>query len=411
MKIRILYFTAETYPTFRVDVNVLFGKFLPQYGVQADIVAGKTPGSDEGGSWGGGEAYLCGVTSGSAKKRINTFLHSIKYLIKADTKQYQAIQIRDMPLLATIGLLVARFKGLKFFYWMSYPIPDGQIILAQNRGLSAGVMKFLFPWISGRLGCFLLYRIVLPKADHAFVQSDRMKEDLVQRGIDPEKMTPVPMGVDIEALQNLNITPVNDERLSGKRVLAYLGTFEHTRRIDILFEMLAIIKRQIPNVLLLLVGDTNDEGQRKRLKTKADEAGINDHLIWTGWLPMQKAWSYVRSAEIGLSPFPRSNLLDSASPTKVPEYLALGVPVVCNDNPDQEQIIGETGAGVCVPYTAEEFANAVIKMLNMDKNIRNDIVIKGKDYVNRYRNYKVIGNALADCYKNLLINDGHYRND
>jgi glycosyltransferase involved in cell wall biosynthesis len=403
MKIRILYLTAETFPTFRVDVSVLFGKFLPQYGIQTDIVAGKTPGSEEADSWGGGETYLCDVSGGSAKKRINTFLHSIKCLFKTNAKQYQAIQVRDMPLLATIGLLVSRFKGLKFFYWMSYPIPDGQIILARNRGLSAGIMKFLFPWVSGRLGCFLLYRIVLPKADHTFVQSDRMKEDLVQRGIDPARMTPVPMGVDIEALQNLNLTPVNDERLVGKRVLVYLGTFEHTRRIDILFEMLAIIKRQIPNVLLVLVGDTNDEVQRKWLKMKADEAGINDHLIWTGWLPMYQAWSYVQSAEIGLSPFPRSYLLDSASPTKVPEYLALGVPVVCNDNPDQEHIISETGAGICITYTAEEFASAVIKLLNVDKNKRHDMVMKGRDYMSRYRNYRIIGRTVADCYKNMLL--------
>ena len=95
-------------------------------------------------------------------------------------------------------------------------------------------------------------------------------------------------------------------------------------------------------------------------------------------------------------------LLDSASPTKVPEYLALGVPVVCNDNPDQERVINESGAGICVPYSAEDFASAVIKMLCLDKSERNEMGIKGKDYVSRYRDYRIIGNDVANSYRSLL---------
>ena len=56
---------------------------------------------------------------------------------------------------------------------------------------------------------------------------------------------------------------------------------------------------------------------------QAKAAGVADHVLWTGWLPMGEGWRYVRAAEVGLSPFPRGFLLDSASPTKVPEYLAL----------------------------------------------------------------------------------------
>ena len=234
MNIRLLFLTAETYPTFRVDVNVLFGKILPQYGIQSDIVTGKTPGETNAEVWRGGEAYLCDVSTSSSKKHIQTFLHGIKHLLKADKTRYQVIQVRDMPLLATFGLIVARLKGLKFFYWMSYPMPEGQILLARNRGLSEGLIKFIFPWLSGRVGRFLLNQIVLPKADHIFVQSNQMKEDLVKQGIHPQKMTPVPMGVDTETLQDIEVRPTDDSRLNGKRVLVYLGILEYARKINIL---------------------------------------------------------------------------------------------------------------------------------------------------------------------------------
>lgn len=402
MNIRLLFLTEETYPTFRVDVNVLFGKVLPQHGIQSDLVTGKTPGEANAKAWGGGEAFLCNVSTSSSKKHIQTFLHGIKHLLKTNTTRYQAIQVRDMPLLATFGLIVARLKGLKFFYWISYPMPEAQILLAGDRGLSEGLIKFLFPWLSGRVGRFLLYQIVLPKADHIFVQSDQMKADLVKRGIHPQKMTPVPMGVDTEALQNTDIRPTDDSRLEGKRVLVYLGILEYARKINILFEALAIVKQQIPNVLLVLVGDTYHDADREWLKTKADEAGVNDQLVWTGWLPMHEGWRYVRAAELGLSPIPRGFLLDCGSPTKVPEYLALAVPVVCNDNPDQEQVIKDSGAGLCVPYSAEDFANAIIKMLSLDKAERNKMQIQGKEYVNHFRSYRKIGDDVAYTYKHLL---------
>lgn len=400
MNINLLYLTPDI---FRADVNVLFGKILPRHNIQSDIVAGKTRETPDAFVWGGGEAYLCGVSGGAAQKHIKFFLHGIKHLFKADAMRYQAIQVRDMPLLAAIGLLVARFKGLKFIYWMSYPMPDGQILLARERGLSAGLMKFLFPWVRGRVGYVLLYHFVLSKANHVFVQSDQMKKDLVKRGVCPERMTPVPMGVDLETLENHDVRPTDDKHLSGKRVLVYLGTQDRPRRIEILFEMLAIVKYQFPNVLLVLVGDTHDEVHRRWLKMKAGEAGVNDHLLWTGWLPMSEGWCYVRTAEIGLSPFPRGYLLDSASPTKVPEYLALGVPVVCNDNPDQEQVIRQSEAGLCVTYSTEDFANAVIKMLCMTKSERNQMGVKGKEYVNHHRDYRLIGCNVAAVYESLLL--------
>jgi glycosyltransferase involved in cell wall biosynthesis len=412
MNIRILFLIPETYPTFRVDVSILFGKYLPLHGIYSDLVAGKSQSYSEVAVWGGGDTYLCDISDGTAKKYINTFIHSVKYLIKADRVKYQAIQVRDMPFLATIAMLVSKLKGIPFFYWMSYPKPEGNILLAHHRRLSEGVIKYLFPLIRGYIGKFLLYRLILPKADHIFVQSDQMKKNLNKYGIGNEKMTSVPMGVDMEALQENKILPSDDLRLVGKRVLVYLGTLDGPRRVETLFEMLSIIKLQFPTVMLVMVGDDLDsEVQRKWLKIRASEIGINDHLIWAGWLPRLDAWRYVRSAEIGLSPIPRGYLLDCSSPTKLPEYLALGLPVICNDNPDQEQVIRQTSAGFCVKYTAEEFASSVIKMLSLDKNKRSKMIRNGKDYVSQYRDYYQISSTVAGSYKKVLLNNSDCQND
>lgn len=283
-------------------------------------------------------------------------------------------------------------------------MPEGQIQLARERGLSGGFMKFLFPWVSGRIGRFLLYQIVLPYSDHVFVQSDRMKQDMIERGIAADKMTPVPMGVDLEAMRAEHIARSEDPRLIGRRVLAYLGTLERPRRIEILFDTLAEVRRVIPEAMLLLVGDTQDKVHRTWLQKQACRAGVAEHVVWTGWLDTRVGWGYVKSAEVGLSPFPRGFLLDSASPTKVPEYLALGVPVVCNDNPDQKALIEASGCGLCVPYTAQAFAGAVISILtNQEAQATDDaMAAKAREFIASRRSYARISTALSSVYVDLL---------
>lgn len=44
MFLKILQFVPETLPTFRADVSVLFGKYLPRHQVLCDVVGKASPG-------------------------------------------------------------------------------------------------------------------------------------------------------------------------------------------------------------------------------------------------------------------------------------------------------------------------------------------------------------------------------
>ncbi|MFM9913833.1 MAG: glycosyltransferase [Methylophilaceae bacterium] len=394
----LLFFTAEQWPTFRPDVVALFGKYLPRCGVSCDLVTERDVSTtvQPDMPWGAGRALLCTVPQNRAGQYLVKFWHNMRILLTVRASNYDAIQVRDMTVTALIALLVARIKGLRFFYWLSYPQSEGQIDRARTRGIKAGI-KFWFPLIQGTFGKWLLYRIVLPRADHIFVQSQQMQLDVARHGIAMSRMTPVPMGVDRELAQSDEIQPARDDRLAGKRTVVYLGTLDRLRQIEVLFQMLAIVKQQIPNILLVLVGDTEDAAHREWLKQEAVRLGAGDHVLWTGWLSATKAWSYVRAAEIGLSPIPRGYLLDMGSPTKAVEYMALGLPVVVNDNPDQAQVIAESGGGLCVPFQAQAFADGVMQLLNAPE-LMAQMGAKGRDYVARIRGYESIASSVAQAY-------------
>jgi len=393
---RILYVVAETWPTHRVDVSTLFGQELPKLGVCSDLIAGSV--DHPAAEWGGGCANLATLKGGMARQYLRSFWHILMALLRADWDIYDAVQVRDLPLPATVALLLARVHRKPFVYWMSYPMPEGQIQLAAERGMDAGVVRFLFPWIRGRVGRFLLYRVVLPRAHHIFVQSEFMKQDLIDKGIPSSRMTPVPMGVDMERIAPAPVDEIIQRRLRDRRVLLYLGQLDRARRVEKLFEMLTAVRRRVPSAVLLMVGDTDDVSQQQRLRRLAEEAGVGDHVIWTGWVPIEEAWGYVALSDIGLSPIPRGALLDCSSPTKIVEYLALGLIVVCNDNPVQAAIMAATGAGRCVAYHAEAFSDAVVELLDMPIHERGQLIRAGQEWVLNNRDYQKIAATVAHAY-------------
>ena len=400
MSVKLLFIVDEDIPTFRSDISVLFGKYMSQNCVNVDIIAGRNRFTKELDEWESGKKFLYRKYKNKIVMHFIAFSQIVAKLIFLDFNRYAAIQVRNMPLPATISLIIARIRKKKFYFWMSYPTSEGHIQRSYHKNRnSEGFFKFFLPWIRGNLGKLLLYKIVFPYSDHIFVQSDKMKKDMVMAGFPSYKLTSIPMGIDI--LEN-DILPIEDIRLKDYRVLVYLGTIDPVRKIEILFKMLAIIKNTIPNIMLLIVGDTHDKYHLDWLHEQSIYHGVNNNIQWNGWLPQQKALRYVKASEVGLSPFPRCNILDSASPTKILEYIAMGIPVVCNDNPDQSIIMDKAKAGFCVPYTAKNFAEAVLKILLQDGiKIKKEIDTIGKNFLSSTRSYEKIAKKLGDIYHHI----------
>ncbi|AAU90612.1 MULTISPECIES: glycosyltransferase family 4 protein [Methylococcus] len=397
MNIRLLYLTREPFPTFRVDVATLFGRYLPRFGVYSDIVAVR---EGDGGecAWEAGRAFtrLARGRGGRIRARLMLALDLFR-LVRAD---HAAVQVRDRIFGALLGLWAARLRGKPFYYWMSFPFPDYWLERGSPdpSGLAGPGRRLLFR-LRGRLSSWLLYRLVLPAADHVFVQSDAMRTMLESHGLPAARMTPVPMGATIpERIED--IPPVDDPRLAGRRVVVYLGALERARRSEVMIEAMAGVRREFPQALLVFVGDAEDPGERLWFDALVRELGLQDHVLFTGWLPAEQARRYLRTAEIGLSPCARTPSLEVASPTKVIEYMAWGVPVVANDLPDQAYLIGETGGGLCVPLTPEGFAAGILQLLR-DPAAARRMGEAGRRAIPGLRSYEVIARSLAEKYRQL----------
>jgi len=102
---------------------------------------------------------------------------------------------------------------------------------------------------------------------------------------------------------------------------------------------------------------------------------------------------YVQDADVCVSPFYPTPVLNSTSPTKLVEYMAMGKAVVANTHPEQKLLIDQSGCGYCVPYDEDAFADAIVKLLRAPEMAR-AMGERGRRYVIEHRSYGVIANNV-----------------
>ncbi len=394
---RMLYLVGEPGGAERVDVADLFAMRLAAQGLLIDYVIFDTAPSGfwVARPWHGATAFSIGrsARAGLAGKIINKLIElaaDLRTFWQALTGPYDIIQIRDKFVVGVLGLLAARLSGKRFTYWLSYPYAECRIVDGE-----AGHTQF--PALSiagGRVAKWLLYKVIMPNADHVFVQSRQMLEDVHAEGVARELMTPVPMAVS-EAL--LEQPPVAVE----PQTVLYLGTMVRVRRLDTLVRAFARVHERHPDARLIMVGDGPDPADREFLEAVTAELGLVDVVEYTGMGPMQEAHARVARAAVCVSPFYPTPILLSTSPTKISEYMALGRPVVANAHPEQSVILAESGAGICVEWSEEAFADAINRLLD-DPAAAEAMGSKGRDWVRRNRIYPVVAEPVAREYERLL---------
>lgn len=394
----IHYSIDDNFPPFRVDVAELFGREIPAAGHRLSWMMRRGREVDAAtAEFMGHQVTLPGMSSrgpfGGVRNRIHFLWADFKAQVVAVRRGADLIQVRDKYISALFGLMLARMSGRAFIYWCSYPFPEHY--LERSRGEHG--LKKLYSWLHGRIGESMLYRFIMPRADHVFVQSDQMLLDLKAYGVPESKMTPVPMGVSRDMLDWASAFI----RTPKLRQICYVGTLASVRRLGILIDAFAIVHRRFPEARLLIVGDGDVPQERQELEARASDAGLSHAVEFTGFIPMQKAWEIAANSAVCVSPIYPTTVLAAGSPTKLVEYMALGRPFVCNDHPEQSEITRQTGAGLCVEWGAKAFADGICWLFDHPDEAE-AMAARGPAWVSVHRSYERIANIVLERYRSLF---------
>ncbi|MGE0114249.1 MAG: glycosyltransferase family 4 protein [Steroidobacteraceae bacterium] len=402
--VHMLIVSADTYPATRVDVTVLFGEQLAGRGHKIDWLLQSEQRCDKSYAtgWGNGTVWVGATDLGDSlfhrvRKHLLGIAHDLSLFSTLRSGNYDLIEVKDKFISGVFAAIAARWYGKRFVYWLSYPFPEEYLYRAQD---PAERYARLYR-IRGLVFKFILYKLLLPGADHVFVQSEQMRRDIAAEGIPIDKMTAVPMGIRSDKITNAFAGQQRSVIPFGERCFLYLGTLAKVRRMDFLIRVLADVHKQAPDVKLYLVGKGNHPSDEQILVDEAKRLNVLSSVVFVGQLPQSEALRYVQDADVCVSPFFPTPVLNSTSPTKLVEYMAMGKAVVANDHPEQRLVIEQSGGGYCVPYQEDAFSAAIVKLLNAPDTAR-AMGERGRQYVLEHRSYEKIADTVEDALLRII---------
>lgn len=393
-----LFVSSDKYPPFRPDVAILFAEKLAEKGHKIDwlLQSEKLCQKSYKDKWHEENVWVGATNLGKTKlsrlhKHILALVHDLKMFKILKHGKHDFIIVKDKFISSILAIVGAFFYKKKFIFWLSYPISEASLYMARD-----GTARYPFFYlIRGKFWGIILYQLILPCAKHIFVQSEQMKKDVCSHGIRSDKLTAVPMGVKIEDIPFCGYTHEKENKNTKEKIIVYLGTLISLRKIDFLVRVFSQIVNNGVNAKLLFIGGGVGEQDEAIILSESDRLGVRDRVEITGFLPRKKALKLVEKADVCLSPYYPTPILNSTSPTKLIEYMALGKAVVANDHPEQKIILEESRAGFCVAWDEKKFAEAIQEILNNpDEKIA--MGERGRKYVEMNRTYDIIANLVND---------------
>lgn len=149
----------------------------------------------------------------------------------------------------------------------------------------------------------------------------------------------------------------------------YAGVISFERAFDTMLSALVIVKKQHPSVRLHLFGHLRIA--QKSLEERHDYQAIKEQLVFYGYKPQEDAFLYAQKALAGIALLkPVGDYADSY-PTKMFDYMALGLPVITSDLPLLKAVVEPNQCGFCVsPYDAEALATVMLSCIENPKTLQ-----------------------------------------
>lgn len=205
----------------------------------------------------------------------------------------------------------------------------------------------------------MMIRHCLKYADKIFSVSDALKDVLRFNGI--KNIETIHNGLNVKDWQvDLERNRVFKEkyRLQDKKVILFGGRLSGAKGGDQILKVVALIKKEIDNVVLLVAGERNE--YVKKMEELIKRLDMERNVIFTGWLKgcdLKSAYNSVDVCAVPsvcLDPFPTINL----------EAMICKKPIVatCFGGSKEAVVNGKTGY-IVNPYNIKDMANKIVDLL------------------------------------------------
>ncbi len=286
---------------------------------------------------------------------------------------------------AIAGALARRLTGRPLLYnavnTMSDELPGYRFI--RPRALARGLAALLDTWV--------------PRAaDHITVVSEELRRFLVGRGIEPERITLVPAGVDPEMFDGADPRAVRSRLGLGEApVVLYTGTLDPFQRLDYLLRATAAVADKVPDARLVLAANIGGPGLGA-VRTEARRLGIADRVVVVHPAPLEDLPALLAAADVAVCPRPDC----PGFPVKLLNYMAAARPIVTFRSSAKSLRHLET-AFLAEDHDVDGLAQGIVALLQ-DRALAADLGRRARAAIAGALDWPSLARRIEDVYRGLL---------
>lgn len=257
--------------------------------------------------------------------------------------RFDVVQVHNPPDALVLAAAVPRLLGAKVILDIHDLLPEF-FAARTGRGMSDPVVT-LVRW-EERISCAL--------ADRVVTVTSHWRDRLQGNGVPGSKLGVVMNLADSDLFgQRDEARAPDDERF----VVLYHGTFTERYGVDLVVEAAARLAGEIPGLDVRLVGDGEQRGRLQDLVQRLGLSGVvalSDGMVGPDRLP-----EVVAGADVGVVPNRSSVFTEGILPTKLLEYVLMGVPAVVADTAGVRRYFDDSMVAFFPPGDAAALAGRI----------------------------------------------------
>jgi len=194
-----------------------------------------------------------------------------------------------------------------------------------------------------------------------------------------------------------------DEKILDKKnsfIIFYFGAIAKRRGIFACFEALKILKKDVKNIKLLLIGPV-DKADNSLFENYLNDPQIKDNIIFYPWKDIKFLPSYIKMSDVCVSPIVKNEQHESGIANKVFQYMLFERPVVVSNCIPQQKIIEEENCGLVYESNNDEDLAEKIIHLYENPDLRKQMGKNGRQAVLKKYNWENASKNLIKLYQTI----------
>jgi len=303
-------------------------------------------------------------------------------------RRFDTIQVHNLPDFLVFAALVPRLMGTPVILDLHDLMPE---FFAARTDASLGAPLVRAVQLQERLSCRFASQVI--------TVTEGWRDTLAGRGVPADKVSVVMNVADTEVFRP---SPERARTDRNRFELLYHGTFTHRYGVDLIVTAASLLREEIPELHVSLLGDGDTRDELVEMIADLDighRITLSDGMVGVDDLP-----AAIAQADVGVVPNRSNVFTDGILPTKMLEYVAMGVPVLAARTATVESYFDDRQVDYFAPGDAEDLAKHV-RVLHADPERRRALADNADDF-NRTYSWDMISADYAALVERLALGDG-----